>query len=191
MRRQFQLLVILSLVLIVAGGVTASADVATQATVCATDINDDGAVDLYDVVAVIVSLGQQPRPGAPEDVNQDQAVNLFDLVLVLRDYGWSCVRTPCIQAWEAWNHIGELTCVEFHVAGTWNTGDQAFLNSHHPFPGHFYVYIPKDKFGCWPQPPESYFYGRRVRVAGTLELSGPHNSPRIVIQHCCDLNIVG
>jgi hypothetical protein len=53
----------------------------------AGDINGDGAVDLFDLVAVSTRYGSVVPAGAAEDVNGDGQINLLDLVLVSSNYG--------------------------------------------------------------------------------------------------------
>ncbi len=53
----------------------------------AGDINGDGVVSLFDLVAVSIHYGLQAPSGTPEDVNADGEVSLLDLVLVSTNYG--------------------------------------------------------------------------------------------------------
>jgi hypothetical protein len=53
----------------------------------AGDVNGDGAVDLFDLVAISTRYGSQIPAGTAEDVNGDGQVTLLDLVLVSSNYG--------------------------------------------------------------------------------------------------------
>lgn len=53
----------------------------------AGDINGDGVVSLFDLVAVSTHYGLQVPGGTAEDVNGDGEVSLLDLVLVSTNYG--------------------------------------------------------------------------------------------------------
>ncbi|MEM4725085.1 MAG: lamin tail domain-containing protein, partial [Candidatus Hadarchaeum sp.] len=53
-------------------------------TVCNPDVNRDGVVNLFDVVAVACRYGIQAFPGTAEDANLDGRVDLFDIVCVAR-----------------------------------------------------------------------------------------------------------
>jgi len=90
---------------------------------------------------------------------------------------------------EAREHVGQDVCIVFEVVHTRRYGEQVFLNSHYPYENHFYVYIHRQLWDCWPQSPEVYFDGRRVIVWGVVEEY--HTGwPEIVLQDCSDIAIV-
>lgn len=58
--------------------------------VSSADINDDGVVDIYDVVAVAIAFGS--KPGDPNwnptaDLNNDSITDIYDVVTVAKDFG--------------------------------------------------------------------------------------------------------
>lgn len=55
----------------------------------AGDVNGDGVVNLFDLVAISIRCGSQVPVGTAEDVNGDGDVDLLDLVLVSTNYGAS------------------------------------------------------------------------------------------------------
>jgi len=63
---------------------TLSAGVPSSETASGGDVNGDGSVDLFDLVAVASSMGSGSAAG---DANGDGSVDLFDLVTVARQFG--------------------------------------------------------------------------------------------------------
>lgn len=51
------------------------------------DVNRDGLVNLFDLVAVSVRYGIRVPLGTPEDTNADGKVDIFDLVVVAASFG--------------------------------------------------------------------------------------------------------
>ena len=51
------------------------------------DVNRDGLVNLFDLVAVSVHYGMRVPLGTPEDTNADGKVDIFDLVVVAASFG--------------------------------------------------------------------------------------------------------
>ena len=55
---------------------------------CSGDVNNDGLIDVDDLIAVIVAWGLCPVGApCPADVNGDGVVNVDDLVEVILDWG--------------------------------------------------------------------------------------------------------
>ena len=54
------------------------------------DINQDGIVDIYDLILIASAYGS--RPGSPEwnpyaDLNQDGIIDIYDLIIIASHYG--------------------------------------------------------------------------------------------------------
>lgn len=72
----------------------------------------------------------------------------------------------------AHQHVGQTITVEGRVIDTHNTGSVCFLNFVRDRES-FYIIIFKDSLNAWPQPPESHFLNKTIRVTGTVsERSG-------------------
>jgi len=59
------------------------------------DVNEDGTVDIFDIVIVAAEFGRPVDPPIPitdprADVNKDGIVDIFDLVMVAADFGKTC-----------------------------------------------------------------------------------------------------
>ena len=63
-----------------------------QGTTCLTDINGDGAVNVLDLIDLLLCFGlpAQTLFCATADVNTDGAVNVLDLIELLLAFGTSC-----------------------------------------------------------------------------------------------------
>ncbi len=52
---------------------------------CSGDLNGDGVVNVFDLLALLEEWGS--CPGCPADLNDDDEVNVFDLLLLLENWG--------------------------------------------------------------------------------------------------------
>jgi hypothetical protein len=74
-------------------GVTcATPNVCTGGPPCPADVNNNGVVNIQDLLAVIAAWGNCPQPctppnGCPPDVNDNCLVNIQDLLLVIGNWG--------------------------------------------------------------------------------------------------------
>jgi DNA/RNA endonuclease YhcR with UshA esterase domain len=66
------------------------------------------------------------------------------------------------------------------VVGTHNSGRAVFLNFAEDYQGTFSVVIFPDDWQKFPRPPETLFYGRRIRVQGQIEEY--QGAPEIVVR---------
>ncbi|MCW5849669.1 MAG: hypothetical protein KIT87_06275 [Anaerolineae bacterium] len=56
----------------------------------AGDVNDDCAIDIFDLVRVAAAYDTQPASDEQADLNGDGEINIYDLVLTATNYGLSC-----------------------------------------------------------------------------------------------------
>ena len=63
-------------------------DLTADRDVALVDVNDDGAVNVLDLIEVLLAFGTMA--GGPADVNGDGAVNVLDLIEVLLHFGQAC-----------------------------------------------------------------------------------------------------
>ena len=61
------------------------------------DINQDGTVNILDMIFVAQNLGQKPLSNPRVDVNKDGQVNILDLVLVAEQLGQSVAAAPSLM----------------------------------------------------------------------------------------------
>lgn len=101
-------------------------------------------------------------------------------------------QSTCISAADTWNHLNQYVCVEYDVVFTHfdPSSNTAFLDSHLPYNDNFATVIYGNWRDCWPEAPEVYFRGKRIRVVGTLQRYRPYNQPQIVVTNCSDVQIV-
>ena len=56
-----------------------------------TDVNGDGAVNVLDLIDLLLCFGLPAVPGCEsQDINADGTVNVLDLIALLLDFGTSC-----------------------------------------------------------------------------------------------------
>ncbi len=58
-----------------------------RAAVCPADINNDGAINVLDLIEVLLDFG---TAGGPSDINGDGTVNVLDLIELLLVFGTAC-----------------------------------------------------------------------------------------------------
>ncbi|MHC4106556.1 MAG: agmatine deiminase family protein [Planctomycetota bacterium] len=60
-------------------------------TTCVEDVNGDGAINVLDLIDLLLCFGQPASPGCePEDIDGDGTVNVLDLIELLLAFGQSC-----------------------------------------------------------------------------------------------------
>ncbi len=78
---------------------------------CATDINNDGVVNVTDLISVLGGWGACPGPPdpCPGDTNDDGVVDVIDLVAVILTWGTKCAvdQNPPQSIAECVNKIGD------------------------------------------------------------------------------------
>lgn len=90
-------LLTLSLAFVFSGLVVCAAP-APAAPTCGCDVNLDGAVNLFDLVAVAARLDALVPPGTAEDTNADGKIDLLDLTCVALNYQTTTVPPPSVGA---------------------------------------------------------------------------------------------
>ncbi|UCC89271.1 MAG: hypothetical protein JSV81_08165 [Anaerolineales bacterium] len=86
-----------------------------------------------------------------------------------------------VVSWaDAADFIGVEMIVEGTVVRTYNSGEVVFLNFVEDYQGTFQVAIFPEDWGKFPGPPETLFYGRRIRVQGLIEQY--QGTPEIVLR---------
>ena len=59
------------------------------------DLNDDGTVNVLDLIDMLLCFGQPAAPGCEsEDINGDGVVNVIDLIELLLAFGTTCLEEP-------------------------------------------------------------------------------------------------
>lgn len=89
----------------------------------------------------------------------------------------------------AHNYVGQRITVEGTVVNTYNhQGNICFLNFHEDWRGKFYVPVFDEVFADLPEPPETYFLNKTIRVTGKVTLH--QNRPNIEVQSIKQIEIV-
>ena len=70
-----------------------------RADLCPADINDDGIVNVTDLLSLLGDWGS--CPGCGGDINGDDVVNVTDLLILLGDWG-PCERPSCAAGGRYW-----------------------------------------------------------------------------------------
>jgi len=89
-------------------------------------------------------------------------------------------RDDVIPWTDAADFVGTETIVEGTVVRTYNSSKAVFLNFVEDYQGTFSVVIFPDDWSKFPRPPETLFYGRRIRVQGLVEEY--QGAPEIVVR---------
>ncbi len=77
--------------------------------------------------------------------------------------------TKVISWQDAAKHYGEYATVEGTIVATHNSGKACFLNFHPDYKRYFTAVIFASAFPRFPANPESYYYGKKVRVSGYIK----------------------
>jgi len=86
-----------------------------------------------------------------------------------------------VVSWiDAADFVGTEMIVEGTVVRSYKSGEAVFLNFSEDYQGTFSVVIFSEDWEKFPQPPETLFYGRQVRVQGPLEEY--QGAPEIVVR---------
>jgi DNA/RNA endonuclease YhcR with UshA esterase domain len=88
-------------------------------------------------------------------------------------------RDDVIPWTDAADFVGTEVVVEGTVVRTYNSAKAVFLNFAEDYQGTFSVVIFPEDWDKFPMPPETLFYGRRIRVQGLVEQY--QGAPEIVV----------
>lgn len=136
---------------------------------------------------LIVAAGRSPIPNDGETFEKPIAFKR----LVDEQGGKVVVEAPDGPvAWGAAHHyIGQRITVEGLVVDTYNhKGEVCFLNFAKEWRGKFYVPVFDEVFTELPEPPETYFLNKTVRVTG--KVTQHRNRPNIEVQNITQIEIV-
>ena len=103
---------LLFVVLLSIGSYSYSDDMSSQSGLPSWDINQDGQVDLSDVLIVAQHFGQETSTTSESnpDVNDDGEVNILDLIIVGSYFGEICVK-PGVKVSNVEDNKGETYAV--------------------------------------------------------------------------------
>jgi len=88
----------LSLALFLCGHIMAAASLSPTGLPHPCDVNGDNVIDLLDLVAISIRMGELVPAGTPEDTNEDGRIDLFDLVYVSIHFETEASVAPSVGA---------------------------------------------------------------------------------------------
>lgn len=95
-----------------------------------------------------------------------------------------------VVPWEdAGQYVGRRVTVEGDVVRSYNSGKVAFLNFAEDYRGTFTAVIFASAFDQWPEPPDQFYLGKRIRVTG--EVKEYQGAPEIIIETPEQVAVVG
>lgn len=94
-----------------------------------------------------------------------------------------------VISWQdAAKHYGEYATVEGKIVATHNSGKACFLNFHPNYKRYFTAVIFASSFSLFPANPESFYYGKKVKVSGYIkEYKG---KPEIILNDPSQIEIL-
>jgi hypothetical protein len=102
--------------------------------------------------------------------------------------GWEG-DTPIIEWRYADQYYGQYVIVEGTIVDTYNSGNACFLNFHPDWERYFTAVIFASDFPKFPDNPEVYYKGKKVRVRGMVqEYEG---KPEIILEDPSQIEIIG
>lgn len=97
-------------------------------------------------------------------------------------------RAPIVSWDKAERHIGATVAIEGKVIDAHDTGKVCFLNFSSDTRKSFYVVIFREANAGWPQPPQTYFLNKNVRVTGRV--STYEGRPQIRVRSANQIEIL-
>jgi len=97
--------------------------------------------------------------------------------------------TSRVILWQdAAKHYGEYATVEGKIVSTHNSGKACFLNFHPNYKRYFTAVIFASAFSLFPANPETFYYGKKIRVSGYIkEYKG---KPEIILNDPIQIEIL-
>lgn len=97
--------------------------------------------------------------------------------------------SDCLSAQEAWDHIGEIACVEYFVENpSRSSKGNIFLNEKSAYKTGFTVTIFSNSTSRFPYDPMSEFGNHKIQATGLIKMYQGH--PEIIIETPNDIDIV-
>lgn len=94
--------------------------------------------------------------------------------------GSTTVSGSCLTTQEAWNHIGETACVQYHVASPYQSGkSNVFLNEKADYKNGFTVTIFSNSLSNFSGSPVSTYGNKTIQATGLLKMYQGH--PEIIV----------
>ena len=97
-------------------------------------------------------------------------------------------RTRVISWQKAARYYGKYAIVEGTIVATYNSGKACFLNFHPNYKRYFTAVIFASAFSHFPESPESYYYGKKVRVSGYIKKY--QGKPEIILNDPSQIEIL-
>jgi ribosomal protein L40E len=126
--------------------------------------------------------GYEPPPTTPPTSTPTPEPELPGII------GWEG-DTPIIDWRYADQYYGQYVIVEGTIVDTYNSGKACFLNFHPDWERYFTAVIFASDFHKFPNNPEVYYKGKKVRVRGVIqEYEG---KPEIILEDPSQIEIIG
>jgi DNA/RNA endonuclease YhcR with UshA esterase domain len=140
------------------------------------------AVVLVMYLAKVWFIDQQTDKSTTQDLKSRQESTILSGDLQTQN------ATRVISWQDADKHYGEYATVEGKIVATHNSGKACFLNFHPNYKRYFTAVIFSSSFSLFPANPETFYYGKKVRVSGYIkEYKG---KPEIILNDPGQIEIV-
>ncbi|MEM6853623.1 MAG: OB-fold nucleic acid binding domain-containing protein [Planctomycetota bacterium] len=149
---------------------------------------DDGRnVTLDRGTPYIIAAGRSPIPQAGENITEPLPYKR--LVDTRGDEVKAKAPDGPVTWGAAHNYVGQRITVEGKIVNTYNhEGNICFLNFHEDWRGKFYIPVFSEVFADLPEPPETYFLNKTIRVTG--KVTQHRNRPNIEVRNIGMIEII-